>query len=161
MGVATALSIAMSGIIFDSMALPLPSREDEQLTNLTVLNFGLGKHLWDVPLLVFYPHFTLRNLIIAMIFCAASAIAKISILLMYLRIFPSKGLRLAVYAVTFFCAGYGLATLLTNMFSCSPIQGSWELEYAATAKCIDRPVFYLAQASLGIAADIATVLIPM
>ena len=99
---------------------------------------------------------------IAMMFCAASALSKLSILLMYLRIFPQAStFRYAVCVVSAFVVSYGIATVCTNLFSCSPIAGSWDLAYATTAKCINRPAFYLAQAALGIVADFATVAIPI
>ncbi len=81
---------------------------------------------------------------------------------MYLRIFTAAtAFRYAVYVVSVFVTGYGMATVLTNLFSCSPVAGSWEVQYATTAKCINRPNFYLAQAALGIVADVATVVIPI
>lgn len=41
------------------------------------------------------------------------------------------------------------------------MQASWRLEYVATASCINRPIFYFAQAGLGIFTDVATVLAPV
>lgn len=81
---------------------------------------------------------------------------------MYLRIFTAGNVfRTAIYVVAAFIASYGLATTLVNLFSCNPIAGSWDVSLAPTATCIDRPAFYLAQACLGIVADIATVLVPI
>ncbi|KAK8052513.1 hypothetical protein PG993_003898 [Apiospora rasikravindrae] len=128
---------------------------------LQMLNFGLGKHLWNVPLSDLYPRWMLNNVIAAILFCLATGLAKGSILLFYLRIFPSKPMRLAIWAVFAFTIGYSAASALVNVFSCRPIQGSWRLEDSATAVCINRPAFYFAQAAFGIATDIATVLLPL
>jgi hypothetical protein len=57
--------------------------------------------------------------------------------------------------------GYSLAGVFANIFSCNPVSASWNLEDAATAACMNRPAFYLAQAALGIFTDIATVLVPV
>lgn len=79
---------------------------------------------------------------------------------MYLRIFTAGTMfRTAIFVTGAIIAGYGIATALVNVFSCSPIAASWQLDLAATGKCIDRPAFYLAQAGLGIVADIVTVII--
>jgi hypothetical protein len=97
-----------------------------------------------------------------MIFCSASALSKLSILATYLRIFTEgNSFRYAVFITSAFVFGYGCATTLTNLLSCEPVAGSWNAEYAKTAKCINRPTFYLAQAGIGIIADIATVIIPI
>ncbi|KAI1845900.1 hypothetical protein JX265_011204 [Neoarthrinium moseri] len=129
---------------------------------LDMLNYGLGKDLWDVPLQPdLYPNWMVRNVIAAMVFCAATGLAKGSILLFYLRIFPSRSMKIATWAVFAFTLGYSFASVLVNAFSCKPISGSWVLETSLTAVCINRPAFYFAQAALGIATDIATVVVPL
>lgn len=126
-----------------------------------MLSWGLGKHLWNVPISDLYPRWMLNNVIAAILFCLATGLAKGSILLFYLRIFPSKPMRLAIWGVFAFTIGYSVASALVNVFSCKPISGSWRLEYAQTAVCINRPAFYFAQATFGIVTDIATVLLPL
>ncbi|ETS75966.1 hypothetical protein PFICI_12910 [Pestalotiopsis fici W106-1] len=129
---------------------------------LDMLNYGLGKNMWDVPLQPdLYPNWMVRNVVAAMFFCASTGVAKGSILLFYLRIFPSKGMKIAIWTVFAFTLGYSLASVLVNAFSCNPIAGSWSLEESLTAVCINRPAFYFAQAGLGIATDIATVIVPL
>ncbi|KAK8867636.1 hypothetical protein PGQ11_006214 [Apiospora arundinis] len=128
---------------------------------LQMLNWGLGKHLWNVPISDLYPRWMLNNVIAAILFCLATGLAKGSILLFYLRIFPSKPMRMAIWGVFGFTIGYSVASALVNVFSCKPITGSWRLEDSATAVCINRPAFYFAQATFGIVTDIATVILPL
>lgn len=97
----------------------------------------------------------------AIFFCAATGFAKTSILLFYKRIFTSRSFKRNIYILIFFTAGYSFASVLVNIFSCKPISGSWELALAATAVCINRPVFYFAQAGLGIFTDFATLAAPL
>jgi hypothetical protein len=87
--------------------------------------------------------------------------AKTSVLLFYRRIFPSRVFHWVVWAFVAFTVGYSAASVLVNIFSCSPIAASWDIKYVETAKCINRPVFYFAQASLGILTDFATVIAPL
>ncbi|KAK7955918.1 uncharacterized protein PG986_005140, partial [Apiospora aurea] len=146
----------------DSRIFPATNgKANKHLLLSSVLNFGLGKHLWNVPLSDLYPRWMLNNVIAAILFCLATGLAKGSILLFYLRIFPSKPMRMAIWGVFAFTIGYSAASALVNVFSCNPIQGSWRLEESLTAVCINRPAFYFAQAAFGIATDIATVLLPL
>jgi hypothetical protein len=102
------------------------------------------------------------NLIAAIIFCAATGLAKTSILLFYQRIFPSTTFRWVVWGLVAFTVGYSSASVFVNIFSCTPIRATWEVEFAtALGICINRPVFYFAQAGFGILTDFATVIAPM
>lgn len=122
----------------------------------------MGKHLWNVPFSPdLFPNFSLNNLLAAIFFCAATGFSKGSILIFYLRIFPMKSARILIWTAFAFIMGYSTASVLVNIFSCNPIRGSWDPAVIATAKCINRPVFYFLQAGLGIFADILTVLIPL
>ncbi|PVH80998.1 hypothetical protein DL98DRAFT_560006 [Cadophora sp. DSE1049] len=128
---------------------------------LNLLNYGLGKHLYDVPLNMLYPNFLFSNVLAAIFFCAATGFAKASILLFYGRIFPSRTFKFIILSLVVFTVSYSLASVLVNVFSCKPVSGSWELSLAATAVCINRPVFYFAQAGLGIFTDFATLAAPL
>ena len=94
-------------------------------------------------------------------FCAATGLAKGSILLFYLRIFPGRYIVIAVWSLFAFVIGYSLAGVFANIFSCAPVSASWVLAEVPTAVCMNRPAFYFAQAALGIFTDIATVVVPM
>ncbi|KAJ5893648.1 hypothetical protein N7495_005339 [Penicillium taxi] len=123
-----------------------------------LLNWGLGKHMWDVPLTSVSPHFNKKyklNLIAAIIYCAATGFTKCSVLVFYLRIFPSRKFHTAVWTLVFIAAGYSFASILANIFSCNPIAKSWD-ETIIGGTCINRPVFYFANAGLGIFTDFAT-----
>ncbi|KAI0131883.1 hypothetical protein BJ170DRAFT_679781 [Xylariales sp. AK1849] len=129
---------------------------------INMLNYGLGKDLWNVPLQPdLFPNWMLPNVIAAILFCAATGLAKGSILLFYLRIFSSKSMKIAIWSTFGFTLSYSFASSFVNVFSCNPIVGSWRLEESLTAICINRPAFYFAQAGLGITADIATVVVPL
>ncbi|RDW84879.1 hypothetical protein BP6252_02469 [Coleophoma cylindrospora] len=143
MVLAWATSVALTGSILD------------------LLNYGLAKHMWNVPLTSLYPDFLRVNVIAAVLFCAATGFAKCSVLLFYQRIFPNKTFRAIVWAVIAFTATYSTASVFVNIFSCNPVAKSWDLKYASVGTCINRPVFYFAQASLGIFTDFATVITPL
>ncbi|KAK0101938.1 hypothetical protein ONS95_001253 [Cadophora gregata] len=128
---------------------------------LNLLNYGLGKHMYDVPLNILYPEFLFNNVLAAIFFCAATGFAKASILLFYGRIFPSRTFKWLILGLVAFTASYSLASVLVNVFSCKPVSGSWDFSLATTAVCINRPLFYFAQAGLGIFTDFATLAAPL
>ncbi|KAG9253094.1 uncharacterized protein F5Z01DRAFT_174234 [Emericellopsis atlantica] len=148
---------------FDDYVMGLAYACDAVMVGFTLnmLRYGMGKHIWNVPLTDLFPHFNLSNMVAAIFFCAATGFAKGSILLFYLRIFPAKAAHVAVWTAFAFTIAYSFTSVLVNIFACDPIKASWDFEAAKTAKCINRPVFYFAQAGLGIATDVITVLIPL
>ncbi|KAJ6005752.1 hypothetical protein N7451_003696 [Penicillium sp. IBT 35674x] len=127
---------------------------------LDMLHWGLGKHMWDVPLSDFSPMFNKLNLIAAIVYCAATGFTKCSVLVFYLRIFPSRKFHMAVWTLVFIAAGYSVASVLANLLSCHPVAKSWD-STITTGYCMNRPVFYFANAGLGIFTDFATVAVPI
>ncbi|KAJ5242743.1 uncharacterized protein N7469_001070 [Penicillium citrinum] len=127
---------------------------------LDMLNWGLGKHMWDVPLKHLTPHFLKRNVIAAILYCASTGFTKCSVLIFYLRIFPSRNFHIAVWTIVFIAAGYSFASILANILSCSPVAMAWDLQITK-GHCMNRPVFYFANAGLGIFTDFATVIVPI
>lgn len=164
MAIALLLGVILAALVLDSET-PKPAALAVGLANLLgrhpVMNYGLGRHMWDVPLDSLYPKWMLNNLLVAMIFCAATGLAKGSILLFYLQIFPNRSMVVATWTVFAFTLAYSFACVLVNLFSCHPVRGSWEIDESLAAVCIDRPLFYLAQAALGIATDVATLVLPL
>ncbi|MCJ1424813.1 hypothetical protein MMC29_002701 [Sticta canariensis] len=142
MVLAILLSIATSGLMLD------------------LLNYGLGKHIWDVPLTLFSPEFLKISFVAETLFCMATAASKISILLFYLRIFPGWTFRLVTWAVILVAIAYGLGTALANLFGCWPIYKAWDLDIS-NSSCIHRLALYYANAGLGIFVDSATLLLPI
>ncbi|KAE8381272.1 hypothetical protein BDV26DRAFT_278858 [Aspergillus bertholletiae] len=124
-----------------------------------LLNWGLGKHMWDVRLDNLSPWFMKLNVIAAIIYCAATGFTKVSVLIFYLRIFPSRNFHLCVWVIVFIAAGYSLASVLANILSCNPVDKAWYPTKPGT--CMNRPVFYFANAGLGIFTDFATVIVPI
>lgn len=100
------------------------------------------------------------NVISAILYCAATGFTKCSVLIFYLRIFPSRNFHICVWAIVFIAAGYAIASILANILSCTPVAKAWDLTII-TGHCMNRPVFYFANAGLGIFTDFATVVVPM
>lgn len=59
------------------------------------------------------------------LYVPATALPKIAILISYLRIFPDKGFRVAVYTIMFITLGYMVAICLVLFFHCNPVAKNW------------------------------------
>ncbi len=84
---------------------------------------------------------------------------KVSVILLYLRIFVSTSFRLAAFAVLFIVVGYGIGGIAATIWQCVPIEGAWIKSVAAT--CINSDVFWVAYASLNIVTDVMVLALPI
>ena len=84
---------------------------------------------------------------------------KVSILLLYRRIFPTQSFRLASLLVGLLVLTWMIATLTVQIFSCKPIEASWK---PALAKyCIDTKKFYYGNAISNLLTDVIILCLPM
>jgi hypothetical protein len=85
---------------------------------------------------------------------------KISILFFYLRVFPKKSLRLAIWATMAFCGVGALSFALVTIFQCHPIIYTWEKGLAG-GRCVNYNSVAWANAAINIFQDIIIILLPM
>ncbi|KAF3762613.1 hypothetical protein M406DRAFT_357532, partial [Cryphonectria parasitica EP155] len=129
---------------------------------LLMLNYGLGKHLWNVPLEPdLNPDLVIRDILVSVAYFVAMGCAKCSILLLYLRIFTTTGIQRIIWAVLVYTAGFSFAAAATTLFSCNPVTGAWIMKATDHVRCINSPAFYFANAGLNITSDLMTVAIPI
>lgn len=127
-----------------------------------MLKHGLGKHVWNVPLEPdLYPLWMRDDLLTQVFFILATVLSRCSILLFYLRIFITRDIKWTVWLSLTLVISTGVACQSAILFSCYPVSASWTLSKVPTARCINRPLFYYAEAGLFIVLDFLTVLIPI
>lgn len=91
---------------------------------------------------------------------ATPGVIKISILLLYLRIFSSKrGMKLAIYASLCFTVSYLLALELSFAFSCKPVRKLLRPELPG--RCLNAQAHGLACMILNIASDLLVFILPI
>lgn len=85
---------------------------------------GLGRDIWLVPftdidqmLRIFY--------ICQIIYVAAMNLAKIALLLFFLRVFPQQQFRRVCYGMIAFVVAYTIAMIFPVAFQCRPISYTW------------------------------------
>lgn len=89
-------------------------------------------------------------------------LTKISILLFYLRIFPQKSFRIAVYIVIALNVGYLIAFVVISVFQCRPIDAAWlRWDQEHPSKCNNINAQGWASAAINICLDILTMILPL
>ncbi|KAL3455725.1 hypothetical protein BJX64DRAFT_281876 [Aspergillus heterothallicus] len=123
--------------------------------------YGLGKNIWSVP----FDHIseTLKLFFVEEnLYCVCIAFIKSSMLLLYLRLFPSKTLRLTVFIALAITLSWGTATFLAQLFSCAPINYFWEKwDGEHEGHCTSHNALLLAHAIMNIVMDVVVIAIPM
>ncbi|KAL1842996.1 hypothetical protein VTJ49DRAFT_3473 [Mycothermus thermophilus] len=84
---------------------------------------------------------------------------KVSVVLLYMRIFVGNSFRIAAYAVLFVIFGYSIGGIAATIWQCVPIEGAWNK--AVPAKCIDSNSFWVAYAVLNILTDVMVLALPV
>ncbi|KAL2062454.1 hypothetical protein VTL71DRAFT_6720 [Oculimacula yallundae] len=122
------------------------------------IGLGLGKHFYKVPpaniivlLKLFYA--------VQIFYVILQTLAKVSILLLYLRIFPSQRFRLILKLAMAFMISHGLAFLFVVAFQCLPVRSIWDREL--TNHCVDLQALIYAGAGLSIFEDVAIMILPI
>ena len=84
---------------------------------------------------------------------------KLSILLLYQRVFPTPKFVLAIRIVGGFAVSWWFVVVIIQIFSCNPIAGFWDIDIPS--KCIDPAKFYIAVAVPNILTDIVMLCLPV
>ncbi|KAK7756160.1 hypothetical protein SLS62_001752 [Diatrype stigma] len=119
---------------------------------------GLGKHwaLLTPDQMILFPKlnyaFNILNL-------ACYPIIKISILLLYLRIFVTNRIHMLSWGGIIFLSCMCIANTLVAMFACTPVRGFFDS--SVPAMCIDDVKFYWCTAILNVVTDLYILILPI
>ena len=95
-------------------------------------------------------------------YVSALALTKISILLLYLRIFPNKAFRYGVYITIALCALYMLVFVLVFGLQCIPFDISWtRWDGEHHGRCINVNVIGWMAATLNIILEVTVMCLPL
>ncbi|KFY10024.1 hypothetical protein V492_05243 [Pseudogymnoascus sp. VKM F-4246] len=119
---------------------------------------GFGKHFWDVD-----PQYViiLRKLyyISQVLYLLVQGLAKVSILLLYLRIFPDRRFRRIIHVSLVWMGCRTIIFVCVVVFQCIPVAHSWDTSVAG--KCADQQAFVYAGAAVSIFEDIVIMFLPV
>jgi hypothetical protein len=120
---------------------------------------GLGKHVQVVPTSDLQS--LLLSLWLGQIFYAvALTIIKISILLLYISLFPTEGIRLAARIIGALCLAWGIETALVGIFSCNPVRAFW-ITTIENKICINTSMWFIVNSSMGALLDVVILVLPI
>jgi hypothetical protein len=88
---------------------------------------------------------------------------KLSIQLFYLRIFPKRNFRIAVYVMMGLTFAYGIAFIFGFVFQCKPVSMAWENwdKSHRNATCHKVNLFGWLSGAINIILDIITIALPL
>ncbi|KAL4970603.1 CFEM domain-containing protein [Aspergillus stella-maris] len=158
-----AVRLITSNIGFDDTTIMLSLGAVIAVFGLGLENqrLGLGTDLWFLPFgditKFLHYYFAIETLYIASI-----TLTKLSMLLLYLRLFPEKTMRMAIFITLGLTAAWGLSLLLSNVFSCTPVSyiwHSWDGEHEGS--CISHEKVMWTHAITNIVFDVLIIALPM
>ncbi|TDZ27836.1 Satratoxin biosynthesis SC1 cluster protein 4 [Colletotrichum spinosum] len=129
--------------------------------SIKLCQLGVGVHLWQVKRIDYSPPFLLHSVAVIVVYSLSVTTAKMSLLILYLRLSPDRAFRIVVVSFIAFTAAYALAYLFVIVFSCRPIEASWDVTTRSGATCIDKNTVYLVLSATNIAMDIVCLVLPL
>ncbi|KLJ12295.1 hypothetical protein EMPG_12638 [Blastomyces silverae] len=126
-----------------------------------IANAGLGKDIWHVEFdditKVLYIYFWDE-----WIYFSALTATKISLHFFYLRIFPKKSFRRAIYVVMGLTLAYGIVFIIVSVFQCSPIKLAWlRWDESTPGHCNNINLQGWTSAAFNIVLDLITLILPL
>ncbi|KAM0494150.1 hypothetical protein ACHAP8_008746 [Fusarium lateritium] len=127
--------------------------------NYGMISHGLGKHAGKVSpedLAIFF------KILLAFecIYVTAVMMVKLALIQMYLRIFTSRGFKLASAIIAATVVAWWIAICAVCIFQCRPIRRGW-MPWLTEGSCIDLKASFIGNAIPNIATDIAILCLPV
>ncbi|KAH7119403.1 hypothetical protein B0J13DRAFT_194164 [Dactylonectria estremocensis] len=123
-------------------------------------SYGLGVHIWDVPIGKFSPTFLQLQITTQAVYCVSMMFTKLSLLALYLRIPPSRRFRAVVYLLMAIVVGYSFSAVLVAIFQCRPVEMPWDVTIT-DGSCIDRIAYFVATLALNVTTDLFMLALPI
>ncbi|KAL5358394.1 putative plasma membrane protein Pth11-like protein [Aspergillus floccosus] len=127
---------------------------------IIVCKWAFGKHEDDVPkdLLIR----TLKLYFVAQILYKINmGLTKISILLLYLRLFVQRWVRVTCWTWIGIIVAFTTGTVVSSIAQCSPIQYAFDKTITPRGACINLTAFWYANAVFNITSDLVLIALPV
>lgn len=131
------------------------------LNRYGVATNGLGQDVWTVPFDKLY-NFGKYFYISAIFYYFDLGLGKITMLMFFLRIFPTAGVRKILLFTISFCAIWTLLCTLLTVFQCTPVSyywTNWDGEHEGT--CLSGNAIAWANAAVNIVLDLWMLGVPL
>lgn len=94
-------------------------------------------------------------------YALTTTLVKVSILLLYRRIFIITSVRRTALILGAVSVAWGIATILGQILLCRPISAAWDSELLFTEKCIDVQAYLRAVAISNVLIDLMILCLPI
>jgi len=97
-------------------------------------------------------------------YACAITFTKLSIIVSYLRIFPYRTVRIAMYVTAAITIGLFVASVPATIFQCSPVSAAWDLSRTAgggDARCFTFVNFLYASTAINVTTDLVLCTAPL
>ncbi|KAJ5811861.1 hypothetical protein N7474_008162, partial [Penicillium riverlandense] len=122
---------------------------------------GVGKHVWAPGVNIA----TVTKLLWLYEFFYGSVVpaVKMSVILLYHRIFPVTWFRRVLYGLSFLVLGWWIGIVVTAGFQCQPYDYFWKQYTDPTAEgsCVDIYAFFISNAALSVLTDFLILICPI
>lgn len=102
--------------------------------------------------------------VVESLYIVTLTLAKVSVLLFYLRTFPQNNVRILTYSTLIFIVLVNCILLGVQIFQCVPVEANWEIwngTYTGSYFCIDVNRFVVAGAGLNIIQELMIMFVPI
>ena len=128
------------------------------ICNLVGLRYGLGRHADSIaPEKILQYNKVLY--VFEVVWTFTVPFVKLSLLLLYNRIFPVRPIRLATCAVGFFVVTWLLWAGIATIAQCIPVEYFWNREIPG--HCINNDAFYISAGAVNVFTSFAIIAIPI
>ncbi|KAL2059929.1 hypothetical protein VTL71DRAFT_10084 [Oculimacula yallundae] len=122
------------------------------------IHYGLGMHTGalEVPQIISYA----KSLIaFECLYVTCICFTKLALLLMYLRIFPVRSIRIGAYVLGGLSIAWCISIIMVSIFQCTPIEKTWN--DSLPGFCINLKGSFIGNAIPNILTDVAILALPM
>ncbi|KAI9806949.1 MAG: hypothetical protein M1833_002607 [Piccolia ochrophora] len=126
---------------------------------LLQIKYGLGTHMWDIPIATFSPTYLRLQLSSVFIYMLAILFVKLAVLQLYLRISGGKTYRLCVWLIIAATIAYTIGSAVAHFATCEPFAKNFYPMMEGT--CFNKSKMALARAVLNVVNDIIILLLPV
>lgn len=98
--------------------------------------------------------------VIEFLYLGGINIPKLSILALYRRLFPQKGIRLVIHILMAMLIALGISTVMAAIVQCIPFAANWNPELPG-ARCIDKEALFVWESIPNIVTDVIILILPM
>ena len=119
---------------------------------------GMGKHAIFIKNPVAFAQAVLAT---ELLYTPASTTIKLSIVLLYRRLFPNQSFRIVLWSVTGFLIVFALAQMLSVAIQCTPVAALWNPMAHPGAHCIEYTPALILFAVVNALTDVTILSLPM